>query len=407
MIKVQPGGKAKGGTAVWVIVAAVIAVALICCAVARNSGGGDDDSGAGVPPARVVESTAAASCPAIGFLGAAELGPDAFHVRQAVQLAVKEYNRKSSSRCYVRLVEADTKHAAPSDVTAALNQFGRDVLGVVGPLRNADVGQAGFWFDEAGLPFITPSVGDPIAATFGVRTFHRLYPTDLDVADAAASLLKDRLKAPKVFVVRHGFDNDKRIAERLQRSTDVQVVATAEVGVAPESWTAVVDRIRSLGSQSVYFTGFAGEAAVFAKALRAGGFAGPLVGGEALLDPEYAAVAGPAGANTFATCGCGEPLDSTFAAAFRAEFKEEPGRRASLAFDAATLLLNAIADGARDRAAVQAFLADGPFFLSQGAVTFTATGDLDRDNVVVNVYRPDTSATTKPGMLPVAALHLT
>ncbi|WP_433219644.1 ABC transporter substrate-binding protein [Dactylosporangium sp. CS-047395] len=406
VLKAQPGGKGKGATAAWVTIAAVVVVTLICCAVARNSGDDDDDAGAPAPPARVVESTAPAGCPAIGFLGAAELGTDALRARQAVQLAVKTYNR--TSRCSVRLVEADTKHAAPSDVTAALNQFGREVLGVVGPLRNVDVGQAGFWFDERELPFITPSAGDPIAATFGVKTFHRLYPTDLDAADAAATLLASRLKTTKVFVVRHTFDTDKRIADRLARTGGpVQVVGTAEVEVAPSSWAPVVDRIRSLGAESVYFTGFAGEAGIFAKALRAAGFAGPMVGTEALLDPEYATVAGPAGANTFATCGCGDPLDASFAAAFRAEFKEEPGRRAALAYDAATLLLNAIGDGARDRAAVQTALARGPFYLSQGAYRFTTTGDLDRDDVVVNVFRPDTSATTKPGMLPVAALHLT
>ncbi|MER7277801.1 ABC transporter substrate-binding protein [Dactylosporangium sp. NPDC000244] len=406
----------KAGPVVIALVAFAVMAAVICCAVARNA----RDEAAGVAPgeaattapARAVEAVAAPSevsgpCPAIGFLGADELGPDAVDARRAVQLAVSRHNESGSPACQVRLVEADTGHGGTGEAGAALARFGDDVIGVVGPLRDADVSLLGRDFERRDLPFVTPWSGDPASATLGLTAFHRLYPTDLDVADAAARLLKTRLKASKLFVVRHNAVADQRIADRLRRSVDVSVVATVQVEAAAKDYRALVERIRASGAEAVFFRGAPDEVGYLTIALRAAGFGGPVVGGEALLDPAYAQLVAQSGTNTFALCGCADAADEPFLAAFRRTFGAAPGRHAATAYDAATLLLDAITARAGSRADLRAALARGPFKLTQGTFAFTTTGDLDRSSVVVHVYRPDTATATRPAMLPVTAIRLT
>nr|BFE61126.1 hypothetical protein GCM10020063_056520 [Dactylosporangium thailandense] len=410
----KPAARKAGPAAVALVVFAVMA-AIICCAVARNA---RDDAAGGAPgeaattaPARAVEAVAAppevsGPCPAIGYLGADELGPDAVDARRAVQLAVSRHNESGSPACTVRLVEADTAHGGPQEAAAALARFGDDVIGVVGPLRDADVSLLGRDFERRDLPFVTPWSGDPASATLGLTAFHRLYPTDLDVADAAARLLKTSLKARKLFVVRHNDVADQRIADRLRRSVDVSVVATVQVEAAAKDYRALVERIRASGAEAVFFRGAPDEVGYLTIALRAAGFGGPVVGGEALLDPAYAQLVAQAGTNTFALCGCADAADEPFLAAFRRTFGAAPGRHAAAAYDAATLLLDAITARAGSRADLRAALARGPFKLTQGTFAFNVNGDLDRSSVVVHVYRPDTGTTTKPAMLPVTAIRL-
>ncbi|WP_433607479.1 hypothetical protein ACQP2P_32900 [Dactylosporangium sp. CA-139114] len=107
-------------------------------------------------------------------------------------------------------------------------------------------------------------------------------------------------------------------------------------------------------------------------ALRAAGLGGPVLGGEALLDPVYAQLAARAGAGTFALGGCADATGEPFLAAFRRTFGAAPGRPAAAAFDPATLLLDAITARAGSRADVRAALGRGPFKLPQGTFAFTA-----------------------------------
>ncbi|WP_426512096.1 branched-chain amino acid ABC transporter substrate-binding protein [Dactylosporangium sp. McL0621] len=397
--------------------------AIVCCAVSCDQSDDDDNAAGDGPAARVTTAASPADevpvpmapvlessfdpgkCPAIGFLGADELGPDALDARRAVKLAVDRHNASNVTGCQVRLVEADTGHGTPSQLSDALARFGDEVVGVVGPLRSAEVGQAGVWFDARGLPFITPSAGDPAVAALGLGMFHRLYPTDLDVADAAAVLLSARLSAGKVFMVRHDSALDLRIADRLRHDTALTVVATAQVPAGLKDYAAVVGKVLPSGAESVYFTGSTGEAADLVKALRAAGFGGPVVGGEPLLDLEFSRLAGNAAVNTFAVCGCGEWGDRIYGEEFRKAYQQPPGRHAGAAFDAALLLLGAVGDRQRSRADVRQTLAYGPFVLTRGTFDFTDTGDLDRKYVEVNVYRPNVSQSA-PEMLPMTTIHL-
>ncbi|MFI5912291.1 branched-chain amino acid ABC transporter substrate-binding protein [Dactylosporangium sp. NPDC051541] len=391
------------GFAVALVLAVICSVASYFTRQERENG----ETDTAVPPSRAAELAAGAGCPALGFIGANVLGKDGSDAVRAVRMAVEEHNSRTNSSCKVRLIEADAGHGSQAELRAAVAKFtSDDIVGVVGPLRSADVALAGYDLDSAGLPFVTPSAGDPAVSTRNLKTFHRLYPSDLDVTDAAARLLGTRLNARRVLIVRHAAEGELKMAERMRASGEVSVVATVSIDVGTTDFGAVAREAEELDVDSVFFTGYATEAADLAKALRQAGFTGPLVGGDALLDEDYAVPVGAAGDNTFALCGCGEPRDAVFAKAFLAKHQESPGRYAAGAYDAANLLLGIIGQRVMTRGGVQESLHHGPFTLTQGQFAFTATGDLEPASVSVNVYRPGTGSIGKPAMLPLTAIRL-
>lgn len=252
-----------------------------------------------------------------------EVGYDAIY---AVRLAVRERNAAGGLNGYrVEVVSLDDS----SDPAAAADQARKlaldpAVLGVIGHWRDATTLAAAPVYAQAGLPLIAAGVGAPLPTApcplppAPCSPVFRLYPTNAAIEMAATHYVTATLGLDRLLFVRGEAD-----------------LAQVRQATRPEAAFLDLDPVSAAD-------------AVAALAKRGG----PVtwLGGAALADRQYAAIAGPAAEGTVVVLGAPLPADlaapGDFVARYRALANAEPGWRAPLAYDAANLLFDAIARAA-------------------------------------------------------------
>lgn len=298
-----------------------------------------------------------------------------YEVLYAVKLALHQRNQQGGvAGAMVELValhdDDDPQLSAQQADKFAIDP---DVLGVIGPFSPATLAAAAPAYGALGLPLVTPATCPPRLAGAGVQD---LYCLSLDTATLAREVV-----APLPGGVQ---------AALLRGESDPFVDALAATGLRVLD-TGVRDVAVVLGRAGrvdvALYGGDALSAAELLLDMRGAGIGAPLWGGPALARRQLPQIAGraAAGACYAVTAPAFADLDpgSAFSAAYRAHSGEAPGPWAGLAYDAALILLDALAraieaDGAptREGVSAQLALASGP----EGASFFSggrrAAGDV-------------------------------
>ena len=146
--------------------------------------------------------------------------------------------------------------------------------------------------------------------------------------------------------------------------------------------------MESASPDAVFYGGYIAEAAPLLKQMRDAGIDAPFVGGDGLYGADFGNAVGEAGEGAVVMCPCA-PIeeDSTFAADYEAEFGNAPGAYAAEGYDAMTVFLAALDDGARTREEVETFV-DG--YTGEGLskeIAFDENGDVPQENVSYWAYK--------------------
>jgi ABC-type branched-subunit amino acid transport system substrate-binding protein len=306
----------------------------------------------------------------------ADFGRTAAGMFNGVDLAIDQFNRANPD-CTVRLRSLNTLNS-PGVAAERAGDLADDkaVVGVVAGVSSADLKTAGPVLDAAGLPFLTPSAGDPKLASAGWAGFARVIASDVAPAAAAANYLLAKGYG-KVAVVDDGSDHGRALAEvvadRLGRIMSGRVTVQQE---SPD-YAGSAAEIDDPTPDAVYFAGRPTVAGKVLSELRGRGYAGAFLFAEndsrtRLLSTASDQVAEGA----LFTCPCAPPaVDPEFEAAYMAAYGAAPPAYAAEAYDAALVLLNGIADGRLTRADLVGFVAA---YDRQGitkTIRFTADGD--------------------------------
>jgi branched-chain amino acid transport system substrate-binding protein len=277
----------------------------------------------------------------------------------AAKLAVRERNAAGGVAGYrVELVALDDGDDADASVLQA-RKFGVDdqVMGIVGPFSEATIRAAAPVYEHFGLASITPLSCELIASSPGGTVDYRaVFCLGAD-ADALSSALVARLPAGAQAVLLRG--GAGALGDRL---------LSADERVQEARWGGAKRDFLEEPPADVYlFDGGALDAAGLLISLRDAGIDAPLWGGPAMARTQLAQIANSAveGACHALTAPLlDDPsIQNTFAAGYRELSGVTPGPWASLAYDAAVLLLDglehAIAiDGRPTRAGVVSALAE-------------------------------------------------
>jgi len=303
---------------------------------------------------------AAASCEGvkIAFFGAltGDAGNLGVNIKKGLDLAVAEFN-EANADCQVGIEAYDSQgdpDQAPALADKAIADAG--VLGIVGPAFSGESKAVNGKFDEAGLPIITPSATNADLSKNGWKIFHRaLAGDDKQGPGLAAKITADGKM--KVGVLDDASEYGKGLADIVQTSLGDKAVEMNSIDPEGADYSAVVTAAKDAGIDALFFGGYYAAAGKLAKQLRDGGVDAQLYFGDGVLDKGYIEAGGPAAEGSIIGCTCA-PFDSNakFLAAFKAKFNEDPATYGAEAYDAATVFLAAIKSGARDRAAVLAFI---------------------------------------------------
>jgi branched-chain amino acid transport system substrate-binding protein len=335
----------------------------------------------------------------LGFFGALS-GDNAGLVtpmKNGSQLAIDQYNEKNAD-CKVELATFDSQGAADKAAGLATSAAqDTKIVGMLGPAFSGESEVANPIFEQAALPSITPSATRPSLSTKGWKIFHRGIGNDLSQGPAAASYIKNVVKADKVFVVDDQSAYGAGLADEVKKGLGSVVVGTDKVSEKQTDFAAIITKIKSSGAAVLFYGGYTAEASLFLKQLRAQSWTGLMVGGDGINDANMLSVTGQKDVEgTIATCPCAPATAAkgTFVADYNAKFSVEPAVYADVAYDLTNVFLEALAAGKGTRADIQTFLGS---YNKAGAATgvtykWEANGELDPSQVVVWAFEAKAGA---------------
>lgn len=297
-------------------------------------------------------------------------------VARGAELAVAEFVARHPD-CEVRLEQIDTEGLPPL-ATKAAAKIADDaaVIGIVGPAFSGETAAAGPALDDAGLAIVTPSATNPTLSTKGWAGFHRVVAADDALGAATAAFVAGQPDGGPFAVIDDGSAYGGGLADVIEARLGDRVEVSRTVATGADDAATVVSAIVAADARTVFYAGYVEDSAAFARALREGGSGAQLIVSEGAYNPGFLREAGSAADGVLVvTSTAPESTVPDFAAAYRARFGASPPAFAAEAYDAANALLAAIADGARRRDEVVAFLADADLDGITRPLRWTPTGE--------------------------------
>jgi branched-chain amino acid transport system substrate-binding protein len=300
--------------------------------------------------------------PLSGGLSALGLG-----MSHSADLAVNQANQKCAVPGYKLVFQAEDDQATPQVAGQAATRLASypSVVGVIGTLNSATAQAVLPVLAEADVVTISPantnptlSRGDePVAApAFPFQNYFRLATTDLLQGPFAARYLVQQAGKKNIAVVDDGKTYGAMLAETFAQEAQklgVNVVAREKVGEADTDFSRVIATIRPANPDAVYYGGEYPAAGPLSGQLAAAGLNVPLVSGDGIIDPQYIALGGRDGDLAAAVGAPAEllPTARAFIDDYRAAGYAEPyGAYGVNSFDAAKVVIAAVAAAVRDRA---------------------------------------------------------
>jgi branched-chain amino acid transport system substrate-binding protein len=324
---------------------------------------------------------------------AANLG---VNIEQGFELAVKQYNKKKGSDC-ITVAKFDSQGEASVAPGVARNLVAdKKILGIVGPPFSGESEAADPIFESAGIPTITPSATRVSLSANGWKVFHRAVANDDAQGPAAASYIKDVLKAQKVFVADDQSAYGAGLADVVKSKLGSLVVQTdhTEGDGKQTDFSALVQKVVSSKATALFYGGYYTNAGVIRKQLSGAGWKGTLVGGDGMKDPGLAKASGTAAAvGTIVTCPCSPPEEAggTFVNDYKTKWNQDAGTYSDVAYDAANIFLQGIDAGNTTPQKLNDYLSTVNYKGIANTYKFTSTGELDPSLIKVWAFKFDQS----------------
>lgn len=326
----------------------------------------------------------------LGFFGALT-GDNAAHginIRNGEQLALNQYAATNPS-CKVSLAPYDSQgseSAAPGLAQQAIND--KQVIAVVGPAFSGESKAADPLFNEAGLPIVTPSATNPALADNGWSIFHRAVGNDNSQGPAAATYIKNNLKATKIAVVDDKTEYGKGIADIVRQQLGSAVVFNDSVPQQTQDYSSTVTGAKSAGATVLFYGGYYADGGRLLKQMRDNGMNAKFLAPDGANDPNLVKTAGTAAAEgAFLTCPCSPAKQvkngAKFIADYKAAFNADPGTYSAEGYDAANVILAAIKAGKTDRGAINDYLKTVDFPGITKQIKFDSKGEVAEKTVYV------------------------
>lgn len=359
--------------------ATALAAAVFVAAGCQDSGGGDNTAGGD------------GECGGKIAIFGAFTGPNAGLVIPSLngaKLAVKQHN-EAKPDCKVTLQEFDTE-GKPEQATPIANQVAGDqsFTAVIGGHFSGESKATMPIYEAAGLVMVSPSATAAELTKAGNKSFFRVVGNDSTQSAAAATYLKDVLKAQKVFTIHDGQTYGQGIIGELTTALGPLVAGSDVVQTDQQNFDATISKIKQAQADVIAYGGYTNEASPLLKQARAAGVTAKFLGFDGLYDPGFPKGAGAGAEGAIVTCPClpADKAGGNFSADYQKEYGIAPGSYGAEGFDGAKVLLDGYAEGKRTR---QELLDWVKSYDKEGVskyIKFDSAGDVDRSKVVIWAY---------------------
>ena len=332
-------------------------------------------------------------------------------MRDGALMAIDEANAKGTIKGYkleAYVLDDATATAGqydPAQAATNARKFVSDktVVGAIGPQMSGAGKAMAPILSQGGLAIITPSSTNPdltdpkFAAQYrpgGKPIYFRTVTTDAYQGPNMADFMAEKLGVKKIFILDDQGAYGIGMADAFQariKAKGVEVLGRDQLDPKVADYAAILTKIKSLGADSLYYGGV-GSAGV--KLIKQSYEILPSLkkaGGDGLVGADMLKGAGfPACEGWYATIASPhmveDPKMAAWIAAFKKKYNEAPEDYTITAYDAASIVIDAIkkvADTGKavTREAVRDAIQTGKFKTLQGEISYDENGDI-KDKVV-------------------------
>ncbi len=304
---------------------------------------------------------------------------------KAAELVVADYNAKGgiNGKKVELLIEDDVCKAEIATNTATkLVTEGADI--VLGHICSGATKAALPIYKEAGIVVMSPSATDTDLTLSGdYPNFFRTIAHNDAQAIAMVKFAIDTMGAKKVAVIHDKGDYGKGLAEivkkLVEKSGKAEVVLFEGVTPGAVDYTAIVQKIKRKGADTVLFGGYHPEASKIVTGMNKKRLKVNFIAGDGVKDDTFIKIAGKNAEGVYATSSIDtskNPLFIAAVAAHKKAYDSDPGEFFEAAYSAALALLNAVEKaGSTEKDAIIAKLHTEKVDTPVGNIYFDEKGD--------------------------------
>jgi branched-chain amino acid transport system substrate-binding protein len=321
-------------------------------------------------------------------------------IRDGAQMAVEESRSRLEGlgiRLEFRALDDQGSAEVGERVARSIVADG-SVLGVVGHMNSGVTLATSPVYAAQNVLMVSPSNTNPKVTDQGLPNVNRVCGRDDVQGPIAAQFAKDILGLRRVFVVNDGEAYGRDLSEAFRaRARDIGVSVVGFVTnpntslegakpLEPAFFTGLARQIKLYQPQAVYYGGTEAQGAPLVKALREQGFTGAFIGPDGLDNSSFITLAASSATGVYFTSTAGPVTSLTntesFIARYRKRYGKAPETYSPYAYDAATVIINAVETAYRaagnklpPRAAVAQAARSVEFSGVTGRIGFDARGD--------------------------------
>ena len=320
-----------------------------------------------------------------------KLGGD---IERGARLAVDEWNARGGiSGKKIRLEVGDDQHDPKQAVSIANKMVNSGVIGMVGHFNSSASIPASSVYHAAAVPMVTPASTNPRLTDQGFWNVFRVCGRDDQQGKVAADFIAQKLKAKRVAILHDKTTYGQGLAEEVRKGLasyqreGVEVVSFDGVAQGDKDFRGILTSIKGKRPEIFFFGGVFPEGGLLAKQAKEVGLTAPMMSGDGVIDPKFIEIAGAAAEGAYLTFTPDPekiPQAKGFLEKYKALYGEELAPYAIYAYDAANILLSAVAqanslDGKKIAGVLRRIKYDGAL----GHIEFDGKGDVEKSPYIV------------------------
>ena len=309
---------------------------------------------------------------------------DGTDIKNGVLTAIEVFEKAGGIPGYdkIELFAQDTACDPKQAVAAANKLINLEVVGVIGAYCSSSTIPASETLAEEDIPMLTPASTNEMVTDRGLPYMFRLCGRDDDQAPASAKFMKESLGAKTIFIIDDKTTYSQGLADGVEKACNelgIEVLGHDHVNQGDKDFSAVLTKAKSINADILYMSlqGYSPGALMALQAKRMG-LASKIVTQDAMFQPKFMEVAKEAAEGIYLTYGYTDPNTPEYKT-FENIYVPKYGTiaaYATYAYDAATVLLNAIkAAGSTDPAKIKAEIMKMDFQGVAKRIKFKENGD--------------------------------
>ncbi len=226
-------------------------------------------------------------------------------MKRGAEMAVADLNAKGGVNGQkITLVIGDDQCDAKQAVSVANHAAQDKVAVVIGHFCSGSSIPASDVYKEENILQISPASTNPVFTDRGYTNVFRVCGRDDQQGKVAGAYIAAHFKGKKVAILHDKTAYGQGLADETKKSLNAAgMKETMYEAITPgeKDYSALISKMKQAGINLIYLGGYHPEAGLIVRQAKEQGLNAPLMGGDALVDKQFWAIAGDAGAGTLMT----------------------------------------------------------------------------------------------------------